>query len=92
MCDRQPFGVKHRSRCNGSLPRRKASVSNTPFYVEPVPKLYHQDLGQREPLVGFGEPIFNEEQTEEAQKDRDQSVQLAPATGSVNASEIRFDN
>jgi CHAT domain-containing protein/tetratricopeptide (TPR) repeat protein len=44
---------------------------------------------QREPLVGFGDPIFNEEQAEEAQKDRDQSVQVAAATGSVNASEIR---
>jgi CHAT domain-containing protein len=44
---------------------------------------------QREPLVGFGDPIFNKEQAEEARRDLGQSVQMAEATGSVNASEIR---
>jgi hypothetical protein len=53
------------------------------------PEAVPPGTGRRELLVGFGDLIFNEEQAEEAQKDRDQSVQLTPATGSVNASEIR---
>jgi CHAT domain-containing protein len=44
---------------------------------------------QQEPLVGFGDPIFNEEQAEEARKEREQSVQVAAVTSSENASEIR---
>src|SRR5262249_27212378 len=43
----------------------------------------------RDPLVGFGDPIFNEAQAEEARKESAKSVQVAAATGSGNAAETR---